>query len=112
MILPVWLHMFYNACVFMRYYRDMRFGNFFQHLIICLFSLYCVYCMKPLVDLQSAVVNIVSNLPSEELSSDGVNFLSSASIELAELLVKFLNMSFIRPISIHRICMSCHPPCM
>jgi hypothetical protein len=68
--------------------------------------------MKPLVDLQSAVVNIVSNLPSEELSSDGVNFLSSASIELAELLVKFLNMSFIRPISIHRICMSCHPPCM
>ncbi|XP_066164528.1 protein virilizer homolog isoform X6 [Oryza sativa Japonica Group] len=40
---------------------------------------------------ESAVVNIVSNLPSEELSSDGVNFLSSASIELAELL-KMINM--------------------
>uniref|UniRef100_A0A0E0KFJ8 Virilizer N-terminal domain-containing protein n=1 Tax=Oryza punctata TaxID=4537 RepID=A0A0E0KFJ8_ORYPU len=40
---------------------------------------------------QSAVVNIVSNLPSEELSTDGVNFLSSASIELAKLL-KVINM--------------------
>ncbi|KAF0922548.1 hypothetical protein E2562_038018 [Oryza meyeriana var. granulata] len=40
---------------------------------------------------ESAVVNIVSNLPSEELSTDGAKLLSSASIELAELL-KVTNM--------------------
>ncbi|KAG8097437.1 hypothetical protein GUJ93_ZPchr0013g36127 [Zizania palustris] len=40
---------------------------------------------------ESAVVKVVSDLPSEELCTDGVKFLSSASIELAELL-KVINM--------------------
>ncbi|KAL5218709.1 hypothetical protein ABZP36_019393 [Zizania latifolia] len=40
---------------------------------------------------ESAVVKVVSDLPSEELSTDGIKFLTSASIELAELL-KVINM--------------------
>ncbi|EEC75565.1 hypothetical protein OsI_12238 [Oryza sativa Indica Group] len=76
--LPTTKHLFtlFDSCF--PYYRNCS-----------LLDLECPF--QPLVDLQSAVVNIVSNLPSEELSSDGVNFLSSASIELAELL-KMINM--------------------
>uniref|UniRef100_A0A0E0D2Q1 Virilizer N-terminal domain-containing protein n=1 Tax=Oryza meridionalis TaxID=40149 RepID=A0A0E0D2Q1_9ORYZ len=66
-----------------------------KHLFTLFDSCFPYYRNCSLLDLecpfQSAVVNIVSNLPSEELSSDGVNFLSSASIELAELL-KMINM--------------------
>ncbi|CAL4934424.1 unnamed protein product [Urochloa decumbens] len=34
---------------------------------------------------ESAVVNVISNLPADKLSTDGVPFLISASVELAEL---------------------------
>lgn len=43
---------------------------------------------KLLVVLQSAVVKVISDLPADKLSTDGVPFLISASVELAELLVR------------------------
>jgi hypothetical protein len=43
--------------------------------------------IKLMVVLQSAVVKVVSDLPSNELSADGVSFLMFASNELAEMSV-------------------------
>ncbi|XP_006651539.1 protein virilizer homolog isoform X2 [Oryza brachyantha] len=64
-----------------------------RHDIACLatYVLHRLRFYEILSRYESAVVTIVSNLPSEELSTDGVKFLSSASIELAELL-KVINM--------------------
>ena len=45
--------------------------------------------MKLMVVLQSAVIKVVSNLPSDELSADRVSFLIFASNELAEMSVSF-----------------------
>lgn len=74
----------------MRYYLDTRFEiSYFPNPTMCLFLVYCADRMKLIVDLQSAVIKVVSNLPSDELSTDGVSFLISASIELAEMLVGF-----------------------
>lgn len=45
--------------------------------------------MKLMVVLQSAVIKVVSNLPSDELLADRVSFLIFASNELAEMSVSF-----------------------
>ena len=42
-----------------------------------------------LVVWQSAVVKVISDLPADKLSTDGVPFLISASVELAEMSVRF-----------------------
>jgi hypothetical protein len=43
---------------------------------------------KLLVVLQSAVVKVISNIQADKLSTDGVPFLISASVELGEMLVR------------------------
>jgi hypothetical protein len=43
---------------------------------------------KLLVVLQSVVVKVISNLQADKVSTDGVPFLISASVELAEMLVR------------------------
>uniref|UniRef100_A0A0D9XI97 Uncharacterized protein n=1 Tax=Leersia perrieri TaxID=77586 RepID=A0A0D9XI97_9ORYZ len=64
-----------------------------RHDIACLatYVLQRLHFYEILSRYESAVVNIVSNLPPDELSADGVKFLSSASVELAKLL-KVINM--------------------
>jgi hypothetical protein len=54
---------------------------------------------KLLVVWQSAVVKVISDLPADKLSTDGVPFLISASVELAEMSVR-LSLSFYRQILI------------
>lgn len=44
--------------------------------------------IKGLFVFQSAVVKVISNLPADKLSTDGIPFLISASVELAEMSVR------------------------
>ena len=73
----------------MRYYLDTRSEFSYIPSPISLMFVYSPVYMKLTVVLQSAVVKVVSDLPSDELSADGISFLIYANNELAEMSVSF-----------------------
>jgi hypothetical protein len=85
--------------------------------LIFVFNLNALFCsfiyddvddVKLLVVLQSAVVKVISNLQDDKLSTDGVPFLISASVELAEMLVRLSLCPFTGKHSL-QLCVQCHP---
>jgi hypothetical protein len=75
--------------------------------LFCSFIYDNVDDVKLLVVLQSAVVKVISNLQDDKLSTDGVPFLISASVELAEMLVRLSLCPFTGKHSL-QLCVQCH----